>query len=193
VRKLICEQCGNPPNTVQVTGMERGVITRIGMCCPCDSLHDINPTDLSFSKAISQEELAWAAGFFDGEGHVGCHKHGSSKQQTYYRMSLSIAQSDRRVLDRFQKAVDCGVVRGPYKHGKNRIDYFMFNCQAKNDVHQIYNLLRPYLSIVKSLQFMNTFQQFNEYRLGAHERHVSAGVKASDVRWHEGGGIEEYA
>lgn len=53
-------------------------------------------------------ELAWAAGFFDGEG---CSKH---------YMTLSVGQKDRRPLDRFAAAVGYGNVTGPYLHGHKK-------------------------------------------------------------------------
>lgn len=101
----ICEKCGNPPNMVQVTGMERGRITRIGMCCPCDSIHDIDPTDVSMiSDAINREELAWAAGFYDGEGHARARKYRPDKSKSR-SLQITVVQKDRQLLDRFQRAI----------------------------------------------------------------------------------------
>jgi hypothetical protein len=54
---------------------------------------------------VNREDLAWAAGLFDGEGHTRCD--GGS-------LKLSVAQKDREVLDRFVSAVGVGKVYGPY-------------------------------------------------------------------------------
>lgn len=62
---------------------------------------------------LDRLELAWAAGFFDGEGcTVGRH----DKRITRSQPMLSIGQSERTTLDRFQAAV-CGLGRiiGPYQ------------------------------------------------------------------------------
>src|SRR5258708_158842 len=58
-------------------------------------------------KQPLREEVIWAAGFFDGEGHARSHKNysRSGKYEKYIGVKLSIKQTDRRVLDRFQKAI----------------------------------------------------------------------------------------
>lgn len=43
------------------------------------------------------QEIAWAAGLFEGEGHIG--RHGRSRQ-------LRLSSTDRDVVERFQKAVN---------------------------------------------------------------------------------------
>jgi hypothetical protein len=53
--------------------------------------------------ALDREELAWAAGFFDGEGHTSPDG-----------LSMEIYQTDPRPLERFRAAVGgIGKVSGP--------------------------------------------------------------------------------
>ena len=54
-----------------------------------------------------REELAWAAGFFDGEG---CFSY---TEKARYGVA-TITQADIRPLDRFKTAVRVGNVYGPY-------------------------------------------------------------------------------
>lgn len=56
------------------------------------------------------EELlfAWACGLYEGEG--------SCTFGTRCRR-LSVANKDREVLERFQLAVGCGTINGPYRNG----------------------------------------------------------------------------
>lgn len=49
---------------------------------------------------VDREALAWAAGFFDGEGHAG-----TVTPHTAPRFSLAITQYERSTLERFQSAV----------------------------------------------------------------------------------------
>jgi hypothetical protein len=67
---------------------------------------------------MNKEALAWAAGFFDGEGcfFFGTYrrKDGRIDQWTETR----ITQADREVLDRFASAVGLGKVYGPYARTK---------------------------------------------------------------------------
>lgn len=57
---------------------------------------------------VNREELAWAAGFFDGEG---CFSYTAKAGFA----TVTIGQVDRRVLDRFQEAIGgVGKIYGPY-------------------------------------------------------------------------------
>jgi hypothetical protein len=57
---------------------------------------------------VVQTELAWAAGFFDGEGHTGYANRNK-------RVRASINQIHPEVLNRFRAAVGgLGTVSGPY-------------------------------------------------------------------------------
>lgn len=112
------------------------------------------------------EELAWAAGFFDGEGYVGVvsRKKASSpsKMRRYYHANLSISQVNDAVLKRFQRIVNCGGISGPsgiarQKAGHKPIYYYKVCRQA--DVLKIFELLKPYLSPVKLAQFEMTFEK----------------------------------
>lgn len=60
-------------------------------------------------------ELAWAAGFFDGEGCVCTMTCNKPNGKTYRKMSLQITQIDTEVLHRFRSAVGgIGKLSGPY-------------------------------------------------------------------------------
>jgi len=54
----------------------------------------------------NQLDLAWAAGFFDGEGHIGCILYKGMRQ--YPRMQISLTQKDGRPLDRWYKIFPVG-------------------------------------------------------------------------------------
>lgn len=61
---------------------------------------------------MNREELAWAAGLFDGEGYVGCNKHTKKK---YRHLRINVGQTDTEVLCRFSDAVGLGRINGPTK------------------------------------------------------------------------------
>ena len=67
---------------------------------------------------LDKIELAWAAGFFDGEGTTTLHRH---KQNKLGYMRVSVMQFyDPECLYRFQKAVGgLGHVIGPYKRSSS--------------------------------------------------------------------------
>lgn len=114
----------------------------------------------------SHYELAWAAGFWDGEGcmnftdNLGTLADGSRKR--YRQWHAVIGQKNRRVLDRFQKAVGMGKVYGPYKSSiKNLVkppEETAYNYQWRvgsvNDVTALGMLLWPWLSEEKREQIV---------------------------------------
>ena len=60
---------------------------------------------------MNREELAWAAGFFDGEG---CTYSTISENRVV--VGVMVSQASRDLLDRFREAVGFGKVYGPYKN-----------------------------------------------------------------------------
>lgn len=97
-------------------------------------------------------ELAWAAGFFDGEGYVGFPKENTllrNKKRLYGNFRLAVSQVHREPLDRFLAAVGEGKIYGPYQNrrGKHK-DHFVFNAYGNKGV-RVFNRLRPYLSAIK--------------------------------------------
>lgn len=91
-------------------------------------------------------ELAWAAGFFDGEG---CFSRSN------YRVRVIIQQSHPEVLQRFADAVGFGKVHGP----RTRSDSFTQKpfwtyCVNGPKAEKIADLLWPYLGSVKKEQFL---------------------------------------
>ena len=102
-------------------------------------------------------EQSWAAGFFDGEGCVFLHRQKDRKARS---VRLDIAQTDRRVLDRFLSAVGHGKVYGPYpgsNKGKNNQDYWRYTCCAKEHVNDVLNQLWPFLSEQKKVRALEVY------------------------------------
>jgi hypothetical protein len=86
------------------------------------------------------EELAWAAGFFDGEGCTSTDK--------WDRIRITIGQKDRRVLGRFAAAVGAGKVYGPYR----RPGEFFFYVVNRAESPEVIRKLWPFLSDLKREQ-----------------------------------------
>jgi hypothetical protein len=82
---------------------------------------------------FDREELAWAAGFFDGEGHIGVRRNGPSFPSR--RIGLHVGQADRRPLDRFLRAVGVGQIRGPDRQSKYPNAKLMFRFHVDNFQH----------------------------------------------------------
>jgi hypothetical protein len=88
----------------------------------------------------SAEEIAWAAGLFDGEGSI---THRDRDLQT------SLKDTDVELVTRFDAIVGRGRVYGPYEHsgrdGFVRKPYWMWTAQG-DAAHEVVEILAPWLS-----------------------------------------------
>lgn len=92
-----------------------------------------------------ETELAWAAGFFDGEGHVRAKKDANLR-----RSELQVAQKTTECLERLKIAVgSVGTIGGPY-HTPNPV-YFWYLTKT-SEVDRVLTELWPYLSNPKRTQ-----------------------------------------
>jgi len=102
-----------------------------------------------------QANLAWAAGFVDGEG---CFTHQwieTLKDGTVYRYpKMCISQSGTdELLKRFREIVGVGTVReagGQHKTAKK--PRYVYNAHGFDAVQQVYSMLYQYLGLVKREQ-----------------------------------------
>lgn len=111
---------------------------------------------------MSKTELAWAAGFFDGEGCAYVKKNTTGLP--YLRISMG--QIDRYVLDRFCTAVGFPVARvnGPYYNGNRSVNpLFRLQFNGKNAI-LVVKLIWPYLSPVKKAQVKVVIQRCRSIR-----------------------------
>ena len=84
-------------------------------------------------------ELAWAAGFFDGEG---CAYKRTYKNTYLY---LEVAQRELQPLERFIMAVGQGKITPRPKRGHTK-EHWVWACYDKDGVSDVVNKLWPYLS-----------------------------------------------
>jgi hypothetical protein len=89
----------------------------------------------------SRLELAWAAGFFDGEGSAS----------VCGTIVITIGQVNRENLFRFQRAVGIGIVSRAYNKGGKPISFYRAYSDA---AFAVYRKLSPYLSQEKQDQFL---------------------------------------
>ena len=71
-----------------------------------------------------QIDLAWAAGFFDGEGHIAIHRSRQyGKRQPSYSLQIMVAQVDKSLCPRLQSILGGKVTRYAMKQGGNRAPF----------------------------------------------------------------------
>lgn len=105
------------------------------------------------SSNFNREKLAWAAGFFDGEGTTSCSYAG--KGSVVRTLKLSIPQIHREELDRFRDAVlEFGSVGGPYYY-PNKNPIWRYQCWKYEHSQAIIAMLWTFLSTSKREQAAN--------------------------------------
>jgi hypothetical protein len=107
-------------------------------------------------------DLAWAAGFFDGEGCFTAKSgwaHGHSYPQKYPR--AEIAQKDPEVLLRFKAIVNCGKV---YTYPP----YWLWTTTAWAEAQWVLCQLYSFLSSVKQRQGIKMMEKFHETKNNRH-------------------------
>ncbi len=93
-----------------------------------------------------REQLAWAAGFLDGEGHFGVQKDRNI-------LYISAGQTDRKVLDRLKTALEDGNIYGPYKQkNPNHKPYYYYKLTGNKRVEKALYRINPFLSGKKKEQ-----------------------------------------
>lgn len=103
-------------------------------------------------------ELAWAAGFFDGEGSTKKKYYGYKTKKGFVKkptkdICMTIAQCDRRPLLRFKKAVgNLGCINGPYQYAPNKRPYWIWST-AGGLAEQVFTRLKNYLCQNKKNQY----------------------------------------
>lgn len=102
---------------------------------------------------VLSSEVAWAAGFFDGEGCVT----GFVDRGGQTRVQLVVAQSGTTEhLERFRETVGVGNVSGPYFNGK-RQGAFHWGISGKK-AKMVMELLRPHLCSPKAAKYDTRFR-----------------------------------
>jgi hypothetical protein len=105
--------------------------------------------------SVDREALAWAAGFFDGEGTAVLANQNSTRPRDYLTPCLAVTQHyDPETIHRFHRAVnDLGSVTGPHTNkGTAYHPRWMWQCRRPHEVLAVVPMLRPWLSGPKRRQ-----------------------------------------
>ena len=111
-------------------------------------------------------ELAWAAGFFDGEAHIGLARTNNKTQNRH--LHIQICQTEDGPLERFTEAVNAGKIYGPYNHNRkvngNQRPYKQLHIATFEKVQQTVCLLWPWLSTPKKNQAKMALIAYRQYQ-----------------------------
>lgn len=108
---------------------------------------------------LDTHELAWAAGFFDGEGSISCsiRDTGRARMQRMIQLGISQNYGNRELVERFKNAIGgigYGCSDGYKNNGLHGGGYqIRYRVSKLSDIEKIMELLWPYLGRVKKEQF----------------------------------------
>ena len=109
-------------------------------------------------------ELAWSAGFLDGEGNYAMHTARRAGRADQYTFKIQAAQVYREPLDRLQAALG-GHVTGPYgPYGANKQPYYSWAITGYTEAKEALFRLLPFHSPIKADQGLNAWGRYLEMK-----------------------------
>jgi hypothetical protein len=110
---------------------------------------------------LTREDIAWAAGFFEGEGstYLAFKEYANGSKLYFPRLKISqnadivFEEFYSDVLERFQKIYPQGYVHGPYTGRTNRSPYFSYTVNKFEGVQYIMSSMWTFLGHVKRNQY----------------------------------------
>lgn len=96
---------------------------------------------------MDNHDIAWAAGFFDGEGWAN-----RSGRSVRARINQAGVDGVPEVLTKFQRIVGVGRIKGPVR-AEGKLPLYYWEATSRPDVTRVASLLGPYLCPVKRSEF----------------------------------------
>ena len=96
---------------------------------------------------FSETDLAWAAGFIDGEGSIGLYR-GKHPTSEFYVLRLSVTNTDIRALERLKKMFGGSINKSNHKSRPTRRPCWAWYCQCAKGAAAL-EMLLPYLLVKK--------------------------------------------
>lgn len=136
----------------------------------------------------NREELAWAAGLFDGEGWIGAQVQSKRHHLRHLRVAISMNTPD--VLHRFHAVIGLGNVIGPHSAGrKNPIWKWQVNTFEQSQA--VVAFLWRWLSEPKRIQSSRAMNEMIENYRGRENRYFKKFCKhghlMAETRIYSGG------
>jgi hypothetical protein len=154
----------------------------------------IGPLPAPERSRSAEEELAWGAGLFDGDGSTCFERHGT--RAGYQRADMSVTQTSRtgtpEVLVRFHALAGVGYLNGPYGGNERWEPVYRWKAHRLIDVERVARLISPWLGTVKRMQALNVITVVSAQAAlprgnpawGSHKTHCIRGHEYASIRIH---------
>ena len=101
----------------------------------------------------TETELAWAAGFIDGEGcihvRVSMPTETSRQRSPHYALALQVSNTNRQAIDRIHQMFGFGSVRSHHRENPKWTTAYVWYCMSKN-AGTVLRLIQPYVFAKKA-------------------------------------------
>ena len=104
------------------------------------------------------ERIAWAAGLWEGEGHIRARQTNRSRDgsSTRWYIQIAIEMCDLEPLEQFHQFVRVGSISGPYKReridGRIHNETYRWTCHKWDETNFLIKRFHPFLSRRRYLQ-----------------------------------------
>lgn len=103
----------------------------------------------------SNTNLAWAGGFFEGEGCFYAHWYSPRIDGIKIcRTHASLVQKDRSLLEQFKNVVKCGII-----NKYNLKDVYIWETSKVGNAKKVFDILRPWLGARRQKTFMSLYEK----------------------------------
>ena len=109
---------------------------------------------------LSDFDLGWLIGMLEGEGCVNSH---INKKSGYLCTSLSIASTDKDVVDRLNKLFPGAARNYKREYDNHYKTQYLWSINKRKDIRTISQTVIPFLSERRKLQFGKVINMINEY------------------------------
>jgi hypothetical protein len=112
------------------------------------------PSSKGYKRDYQQENLAWAAGLFEGEGCLTTHGK---------NMTALINSTDKDVIERFHSVIGFGSINGPYqsKVKASYKPYWRWRCGSFEHVQATIGLLWKHLGERRKQRAMDLLRGYH--------------------------------
>ena len=105
------------------------------------------------------EQLAWAAGLYEGEGSIYLDRSDQRRRDGRVRIGMSLSTTDQDVAMCFWDYVRVGAVFGPYTAAKGTKPYWTWHLRNATQVKALATELAPLLSIRRRKQIAEALSE----------------------------------
>ena len=113
---------------------------------------------------MNRTDIAWFAGFFEGEGCVRLGSQFNRNGRAYGSPVIDICQVNKEPLDRCIKLFPHAHMYGPYQYKTNKQPHFKFTLLGRENVETVYNRIKEFLSLKRREQFELAFSSHDKLK-----------------------------